>query len=84
VRFRQLSVRECDQLRVQHTVSVFRFGGGDVRNITYRNCIIYETYGCPIKIGAGRMTLENLSFSNLILQDVTVPSGVNFSGRKPQ
>jgi hypothetical protein len=61
--------------------SVFRFGGGDVKNITVSNCIIYETYGCPIKIGAGQMTLENLSFSNLILQDVTGPIGVNFSGR---
>jgi Glycosyl hydrolases family 28 len=61
--------------------SVFRFGGGDVKNIAVSNCIIYETYGCPIKIGAGRMTLENLSFSNLILQDVTGPIGVNFSGR---
>ena len=61
--------------------SVFRFGGGDVKNITVSNCIIYETYGCPIKIGAGRMTLESLSFSNLILQDVTGPISVNFSGR---
>jgi len=60
--------------------SVFRFGGGDVKNITVSNCVIYETYGCPIKIGAGRMTLENLSFSNLILQDVTGPISVNFSG----
>ncbi len=60
--------------------SVFRFGGGNVRNITVSNCLIYETYGCPIKIGAGRMTLENLSFSNLILQDVTGPIGVNFTG----
>jgi hypothetical protein len=61
--------------------SVFRFGGGDVKNIAVSNCLIYETYGCPIKIGAGRMTLENLSFSNLILQDVTGPISVNFSGR---
>jgi hypothetical protein len=61
--------------------SVFRFGGGDVKNISVSNCVIYETYGCPIKIGAGRMTLENLSFSNLILQDVTGPISINFSGR---
>ena len=61
--------------------SVFRFGGGDVKNIAVSNCIIYETYGSPIKIGAGRMTLENLSFSNLILQDVTGPISINFSGR---
>jgi polygalacturonase len=60
--------------------SVFRFGGGDVKNISVSNCIIYETYGSPIKIGAGRMTLENLSFSNLILQDVTGPISINFSG----
>lgn len=63
--------------------SVFRFGGGDVKNIAVSNCLIYETYGCPIKIGAGRMTLENVSFSNLILQDVTGPIGVNFSGHSP-
>jgi len=63
--------------------SVFRFGGGDVRNIAVSNCIIYETYGCPIKIGAGQMSLENLSFSNLILEDVTGPIGVNFSGHNP-
>jgi hypothetical protein len=61
--------------------SVFRFGGGDVKNISVSNCVIYETYGCPIKVGAGRMTLENVSFSNLILQDVTGPIAVNFSGR---
>ena len=61
--------------------SVFRFGGGDVKNIAVSNCIIYETYGSPIKVGAGRMTLENLSFSNLILQDVTGPISINFSGR---
>jgi hypothetical protein len=61
--------------------SVFRFGGGDVKNITVSNCVIYETYGCPIKIGAGRMTLENVSFSNLLLQNVTGPIGINFSGR---
>jgi polygalacturonase len=32
--------------------SVFRFGGGDVKNISVSNCVIYETFGCPIKIGA--------------------------------
>lgn len=61
--------------------SVFRFGGGIVKNIAVSNCLIYETYGCPIKVGAGRMQLENLSFSNLALQDVTGPIGINFSGR---
>ena len=75
----------CQFVTVTHCVfstrwSVFRFGGGDVKNIAVSNCIIYETYGCPIKIGAGQMSLENLSFSNLILEDVTGPIGINFSG----
>jgi hypothetical protein len=61
--------------------SVFRFGGGHVRNIAVSNCVIYETYGCPIKIGAGGMQLENLSFSNIIMQNVTGPIGINFSAR---
>lgn len=61
--------------------SVFRFGGGQVKNVAVSNCVIYETYGCPIKVGAGQMQLENLSFSNLILQDVTGPIGIYFSGR---
>ena len=61
--------------------SVFRFGGGHVRNVAVSNCLIYETYGCPIKIGAGQMQLEHVSFSNLILQDVTGPIGVQFTGR---
>jgi polygalacturonase len=61
--------------------SVFRFGGGNVKNIAVSNCLIYETYGCPIKVGAGRMQLENLSFSNLILQDVTGPISINFTSR---
>ncbi|HEY1489533.1 MAG TPA: glycosyl hydrolase family 28 protein, partial [Verrucomicrobiae bacterium] len=29
--------------------SVFRFGGGQAENIVVSNCVIYETYGCPIK-----------------------------------
>jgi len=76
----------CQHVTVTNCVfstrwSIFRFGGGDVKNVSVSNCVIYETYGCPIKIGAGRMTLENVSFSNLILQDVTGPIVVNFSGR---
>jgi hypothetical protein len=61
--------------------SVFRFGGGQVKNIAVSNCLIYDTYGCPIKVGAGQMQIENVSFSNLIMQNVTGPIGINFSGR---
>jgi hypothetical protein len=60
--------------------SIFRFGGGESRNITITNCLIYETYGCPIKISAGRASIENLSFSNIIMRNVTGPIGIGFSG----
>jgi polygalacturonase len=33
--------------------SVFRFGGGEAENITVSNCLIYGTYGCPIKMRCG-------------------------------
>lgn len=60
--------------------SIFRFGGGASQNITVSNCLIYETYGCPIKISAGRASIENLSFSNIIMRNVTGPIGIGFSG----
>jgi len=57
--------------------SVFRFGGGSSGNITVSNCVIYETYGCPIKIrvSAGSR-IENVSFSNLVMNQVTGPISV--------
>jgi polygalacturonase len=60
--------------------SIFRFGGGESQNITVTNCLIYDTYGCPIKISAGRASIENLSFSNIIMRNVTGPIGIGFSG----
>jgi polygalacturonase len=54
--------------------SVFRFGGGQAENITVSNCLIYETYGCPIKIHCTpNSRFENMSFANLIMKDVTGP-----------
>jgi hypothetical protein len=61
--------------------SVFRFGGGEAQNIAVSNCLIYDTYGCPIKISAGRAQIENLTFSNIIMRNVTGPIGIGF-GRK--
>jgi hypothetical protein len=61
--------------------SIFRFGGGESQNITITNCLIYDTYGCPIKISAGRAGIENLSFSNIIMRNVTGPIGIGFSGQ---
>jgi hypothetical protein len=54
--------------------SVFRFGGGVAENITVSNCVLYQVYGCPIKFhGSPGSRFENISFSNLILDDVTGP-----------
>lgn len=60
--------------------SIFRFGSGDAQNIAVSNCLIYETYGCPIKISSGNARLENITFSNIIMRNVTGPIGIGFSG----
>ncbi len=60
--------------------SIFRFGGGEAQNIAISNCLIYETYGCPIKISTGKGRLENLTFSNIVMRNVTGPIGIGFSG----
>ena len=63
--------------------SIFRFGGGEAENITVSNCIIYETYGCPIKMSCGpRSRFENMIFSNLVLKDVTGPVSIGLSSAR--
>lgn len=57
--------------------SVFRFGGGEAEDITVSNCLIYETYGCPIKMRCGPGSrFENISFSNIVMRDVTGPISI--------
>lgn len=64
--------------------SVFRFGGGEAENIAVSNCLIYETYGCPIKMHCGPgARFENMSFSNLVLDRVTGPISINV-GQQPR
>ena len=67
--------------------SIFRFGGGECEDITVTNCLIYETYGCAIKMRAGARTrLENILFSNLVMKDVTGPVSIGLdstSRRRP-
>lgn len=54
--------------------SVFRFGGGVAENITVANCVLYQVFGCPIKMqGRPGDRFENISFSDLVLQEVTGP-----------
>jgi hypothetical protein len=54
--------------------SVFRFGGGASENITVSNCVIHDTFGCPIKMQVDKGSrMENMIFSNLIMNNVTGP-----------
>lgn len=65
--------------------SVFRFGGGQAENIAVSNCIIYQAYGCPIKIQGGpNSRFENLSFSDLIMNRVTGPISIGVGARRRQ
>jgi len=57
--------------------SVFRFGGGVAENIAVSNCLIYQTYGCPIKLRCSPGSrFENMSFSNLVMNQVTGPISI--------
>jgi hypothetical protein len=65
--------------------SVFRFGGGVAENITVSNCLLYQVYGCPIKLHGGPGSrFENMSFSNLVLQDVTGPINISVGPPTPR
>lgn len=64
--------------------SVFRFGGGEAENIAVSNCIIYQTFGCPIKMRCGPGSrFENISFSNLVMKNVTGPISIGLGPRRP-
>jgi hypothetical protein len=61
--------------------SVFRFGGGVAENIAVSNCLIYQAFGCPIKMQCGRGSrFENMSFSNLVMNGVTGPISIGVGG----
>jgi hypothetical protein len=65
--------------------SVFRFGGGEAENITVSNCLIYETYGSPIKMHCTPSArFENISFSNLVMKNVTGPISIGLGPRGPR
>lgn len=62
--------------------SIFRFGGGDPENITISNCLIYDTFGCPVKMRFSRTThAQNILFSNLVFQNVTGPISIGYDSR---
>jgi polygalacturonase len=63
--------------------SVFRFGGGHARNITVSNCVIHETYGCPIKMRCdGAARFEDISFANLVMTNVTGPISIGLGPQR--
>lgn len=65
--------------------SVFRFGGGNAANIAVSNCVLHQVYGCPIKFhGTPGSSFENMSFSNLVLDDVTGPIHFSLGPRMPR
>ena len=58
--------------------SVFRFGGGHAGDIAISNCVLKEVYGCPMKFqGDPGSMFENISFSDLVLDDVTGPISIS-------
>jgi hypothetical protein len=62
--------------------SVFRFGGGEAENITVSNCVLYEVFGCPIKMHCGpNSRFENITFSDLIMKNVTGPIYIGLGPR---
>lgn len=64
--------------------SVFRFGGGNAANVAVSNCVLHQVYGCPIKFhGTPGSSFENMSFSNLVLDDVTGPIHFSLGPRMP-
>jgi hypothetical protein len=63
--------------------SVFRFGGGIVDNINVSNCVLHQVFGCPIKLhGSPGSVFQNMSFSNLILNEVTGPISISVGSRQ--
>jgi hypothetical protein len=57
--------------------SVFRFGGGHAKDIAISNCLFYEVFGCPIKMQCNSESrFERISFSNLVMRDVTGPISI--------
>jgi len=64
--------------------SCFRFGGGAASDIAVSNCVLHQVFGCPIKFhGVPGSRFENMSFSNLVLDEVTGPISISVGSRQP-
>ncbi|HEX4040027.1 MAG TPA: glycosyl hydrolase family 28 protein [Acidobacteriaceae bacterium] len=65
--------------------SCFRFGGGVAQDVAVSNCVLHQVFGCPIKFhGVPGSRFENMSFSNLLLDEVTGPICISIGPREPR
>ncbi|MGH9599903.1 MAG: glycoside hydrolase family 28 protein [Terracidiphilus sp.] len=63
--------------------SVFRFGGGHAGNIAVSNCVLSVVDGCPFKFqGDPGSRFENISFSDIVLDQVTGPISISVGARQ--
>lgn len=63
--------------------SCFRFGGGVARDVAVSNCVLHQVFGCPIKFqGVPGSRFENMSFANLVLDEVTGPISISIGPRE--
>jgi len=63
--------------------SVFRFGGGHAGNIAVSNCVLSVVDGCPFKFqGDPGSRFENISFSDIVLDQVTGPISISVGARR--
>ena len=63
--------------------SVFRFGGGHAGNIAVSNCVLSVVDGCPFKFqGDAGSVFENISFSDIVLDEVTGPISISVGARR--
>lgn len=63
--------------------SVFRFGGGHAGNISVSNCVLSAVDGCPFKFqGDAGSLFENISFSDIVLDQVTGPISISVGATK--
>jgi len=47
--------------------------------VTVSNCVIYDTYGCGIKLQvSGNGSMENMTFSNIVMRNVSCPISLRF------
>lgn len=76
-----ITVTNCSFTTRWSAIRLGPLAEGKFTNITVSNCVMKDTYGCPIKIQqteGGEM--ENISFDNIVMKDVTGPFSLRLAG----